>query len=405
MASESLIWTLFGGGSLTSATQDTGDVVADVTSTIYGNAYIQPTYNGPTGTPYGGSSWAYLRNNGGTNSQRLEVGIADDPNSAGNSGAYDAEFYIGDIDAGTPPYGFRDVITIRATDVNGAPLTVTASPNYSFQVYYNSDGSVTIAADSSSNANNDSPYTWSKITVSGGPIGNITLDYQNQYYGSSQHIYVSDISYTTQDVAICFTRGTAIETDRGPVPVEMLQPGDRVMTRDNGPQPIRWIGSRGLSAARLARNPHLRPVRIRAGALGDGLPARDLTVSPQHRVLVRSRVAVRMFDSEEVLIAAKQLCQIDGIDLLDAAEGVEYHHFLLDRHEVVQSNGAESESLFTGPEVLKTVSPAAMREIFDIFPELRERDHCPAPARPLASGRLGRKLAVRHLRNRKPLVM
>ena len=148
----------------------------------------------------------------------------------------------------------------------------------------------------------------------------------------------------------------------------------------------------------------MHPIRIRAGALGEGLPHADLIVSPQHRMLVRSKIALKMFGAMEVLVAAKQLCQIDGIDVAHDLAEVTYVHFLFDAHQIVLANGAESESLFTGPEALKSVGPAAAAEIFAIFPELASDGHAPVAARQLASGRMGRKLAVRHIQNDRPLL-
>ena len=72
-----------------------------------------------------------------------------------------------------------------------------------------------------------------------------------------------------------------------------------------------------------------------------------------------------MFGTDEVLVAAKQLLQIDGIDVADDLDEVVYVHFIFDRHEIVYANGAESESLYTGPEALKTLSPQAREEILD----------------------------------------
>lgn len=202
----------------------------------------------------------------------------------------------------------------------------------------------------------------------------------------------------------CFARGTMIETDRGAVAVESLSAGDLIVTRDNGLQPIRWVGSRVLDGRWLAVKPNLKPVRIAKGALGAGLPNADLVVSPQHRILVRSAIAQKMFGTGEVLVAAKQLLQIDGIDIVEGDEGVEYFHILFDRHEVVISNGAETESLYPGPEALKTIGAAALDEVLTIFPELADDAEGPVAARELASGRMGRKLAVRHAQNDKPLV-
>ena len=209
----------------------------------------------------------------------------------------------------------------------------------------------------------------------------------------------------TEDEVYCFVSGTLIQTRRGPVAVEALAVGDEVLTRDNGFQPIRWTGSVTLSAARLARNPKLRPIRIRAGALGQGIPASDLLVSPQHRILVRSKIAIKMFGAAEVLVPAKQLLQWPGIDYADDLAPVEYHHFLFDRHEVVISNGAETESLFTRPEALKSVGPAARQEILALFPILADRDHQPEPARCIPSGRLARKLTLRHIAKDRDLVI
>ena len=90
---------------------------------------------------------------------------------------------------------------------------------------------------------------------------------------------------------ICFTSGTRLRTPAGPIPVEELGEGDLIDTRDGGPQEILWIGHRRLSGAQMHAMPELRPIRIRGGALGSGLPDRDLVVSPRHRILYRGRAA------------------------------------------------------------------------------------------------------------------
>lgn len=189
-----------------------------------------------------------------------------------------------------------------------------------------------------------------------------------------------------------------ILTDRGEVAIEDLTPGDKVMTRDQGPQEIRWIGRQMLSARMLQANDKLRPIRIRAGALAAGTPATDLIVSPQHRILVRSAIAQRLFGTDEVLVAAKHLLEVEGIEIAQDLPEVTYFHFLLNDHHVVVSNGAQTESLYTGRQALKSISPAAREEIFAIFPQLRDRepDHVPHGARSLLTGRQGRELARHH---------
>lgn len=171
-----------------------------------------------------------------------------------------------------------------------------------------------------------------------------------------------------------------IDTREGARPIEELRAGDQVLTVDRGAQALRWTGSRSLD---LRGNEHLRPVRIAAGALGQGLPLADLVVSRQPRVLVRSAIARRMFGADEVLVAAKHLVSLPGIEVVEDAAQVTYIHLLFDRHELVTSNGAVSESLFTGPEALKGVSEAARAEILGLFPRLAEigktwRPPCPS---------------------------
>lgn len=222
---------------------------------------------------------------------------------------------------------------------------------------------------------------------------------------SDQSAYLSNGTFTFPGAIVCFARGTHLLTDRGEVAIEDLRKGDFVITRDNGPQPIRWVGSTRVGAPNASIPDNLCPIRISAGALGKNTPTQDLVVSPQHRVLVRSRIAQRMFGTSEVLVAAKQLLQVDGIDTATDLTEVEYFHMLFDQHEVVISNGAETESLYTGPEALKSVGRQAVQEIFLLFPELRQRDYSFEPARPLLSGRQGRKLAVRHAQNSQALVM
>ena len=198
---------------------------------------------------------------------------------------------------------------------------------------------------------------------------------------------------------VCFTAGTRIATPEGDVPVERLKVGDLVLTQDSGPQPIRWV--RGSVAPRSGR---LRPIRIAQGALGSGKPKADLVVSQQHRMLVRSPIAQRMFDADEVLVAAKNLTCIPGIAIEEAEGNVEYWHFLLDRHEIVFAEGAPSESLLPGPFALDAMGPEARSEVLALFPELATRDARERTARPIPQPERQERLARRHVKNAKPLL-
>ncbi|AUH35555.1 hemolysin [Paracoccus tegillarcae] len=202
----------------------------------------------------------------------------------------------------------------------------------------------------------------------------------------------------------CFAAGTLIDTPTGPVPVETLEIGSLVMTRDHGAQPVHWIARKLLDAAELTRRSHLHPIRISPGALGDGTPTTDLVVSPQHRVLVRSPIAQRMFGTAEVLVAAKALVGVDGVAVADDIKQVEYVHFLLQQHEVVIANGALTESLYLGPEAIKAIGQKAIDELLSIFPELSDQHDAPTPARPLISVHRAKGLARRHQKNSKGLI-
>ncbi|PTM92872.1 Hint domain-containing protein, partial [Rhodovulum imhoffii] len=217
--------------------------------------------------------------------------------------------------------------------------------------------------------------------------------------------FLVDADGTPETVEVlCFAQGTLITTASGEVAVEDLSQGDLVLTVDNGYQPVRWVGSQHLSGHDLETHPKLRPIRIRAGALGDHTPVVDLLVSPQHRILVSSPIALRMFGEAEVLVAAKNLVFLEGIDFAHDQTEVTYVHFLFDRHEVVFSNGARTESLYTGPQALKSVSPQASQEILSLFPELAGVDYEALSCRRLINGRMGRKLAERHRNNNSPVV-
>jgi hypothetical protein len=173
-----------------------------------------------------------------------------------------------------------------------------------------------------------------------------------------------------ENVIPCFTPGTLIATPRGEVSVENLRAGDRVITRDNGLQEIRWVGSRTLGWRDLNAAPHLKPVLVRQGSLGHGLPERDMLVSPNHRLLVANDRTALYFDEHEVLVAAKHLITGQGVHAVESM-GTTYIHFMFDRHEVVLSNGAWTESFQPGDMTLKGMGNAQRGEIFDLFPELK----------------------------------
>ncbi len=202
----------------------------------------------------------------------------------------------------------------------------------------------------------------------------------------------------------CFTAGTNMLTDRGEVAICGLNPGDTVLNLEGSSIQIHWIGRRAFSSKALRANPKLCPIRITAGSLGHGLPKRDLLVSRQHRMLVQSKIAERMFGETEVLVPAVKLTNLPGVFSDESVRQVEYFHLLFDQHEIIYAEGAPSESLFTGPEALKSLSTEAREEITMIFPETADLAYPLEPARYIPSGKQQRRLIARHLKNNKPLL-
>ncbi|WP_267353427.1 MULTISPECIES: Hint domain-containing protein [unclassified Methylobacterium] len=133
--------------------------------------------------------------------------------------------------------------------------------------------------------------------------------------------------------APCYCTGTRILTDHGEVAVENLAIGDRVVTAAGALHPIRWIGTRSYIGRFANTNPAILPVCVKAGALADGIPSRDLWVSPDHALSL-----------DGVLIPAEHLVNGSTIVKADTVESVTYWHIELDSHDVLLAEGAPAES-------------------------------------------------------------
>lgn len=198
---------------------------------------------------------------------------------------------------------------------------------------------------------------------------------------------------------LCFGADTLIETETGPHRCGDLQPGVRVLGADGSWKILRRVFQRQVTFQDMTDDPKLRPVRIAAGSLGQGLPHRDLLVSRQHRMLVASKIADRMFGGTEVLVPAIRLTVLPGIELVQPEDGIAFVHLLFDSHEVIIAEGAPSESLFTGPEALKAIPADSREEMWSLFPQLRHETYRPMPARHIPIRLRQKRLVERHARN------
>ena len=292
-------------------------------------------------------------NSGEVNS--IRIGIADVTDNA-----YDSTLLIGadsvqtvlvanDDSANLFPTGSR-TMDLLANDVNatGGTLTITHINGQAVTA-----GSVvTLATGQTVTLNADGT-----ITVNGdGDVETVNFTYQVDSSTGQ-----NDIGFVSLESVPCFVRGTHIETESGPVAVEDLRPGMGIVTRDEGVQPLRWIGNRTV-----AGHGAFAPIRIRAGTFGQH---DELFLSPLHRILIRDCVAELLFGEAEVLVAARDLVN-DFSVVRDERPQVQYFHLLFDRHQVVFSEGLPTESFLPGPQIKDSFEAEIVREICALFPEI-----------------------------------
>lgn len=237
---------------------------------------------------------------------------------------------------------------------------------------------------------NVGPVTYTGITfyLSGGgrmftPTDGQAL--QNGTFVSSTFVN-SQGSLDVDDLPpVCFAAGTRILTPDGERRIDDLSPGDLVMTRDNGEQPIIWIGRTTVDG-----RDEMGPIRFKAGVLG---AKRPLLVSPQHRMVIDDWRAPYFFGHKEILVAAKALVNGGTVKQVKR-DRIEYIHLLFAAHEVVFANGVPSESYFPGHALTRS-DREAQAEILSLFPEL---DHVSAmqekTALPVVRARDARMMAI-----------
>ncbi len=181
------------------------------------------------------------------------------------------------------------------------------------------------------------------------------------FAGSATAFDVSTDGTSTTITAACFCRGTRIATPEGEVPVEDLCIGDEVLTLHAGAKQIKWIGRRSY-AAPFADGDFIRPVRIRAGALGEDIPRRTLYVSPGHAVFLGG-----------ALVQAWRLLNGASVTQAPHVELVEYYHIELDAQEVIFAEGCPVES-YIGAELRGQFYNAA--EFSTLYPDDVEQSPC-----------------------------
>lgn len=193
---------------------------------------------------------------------------------------------------------------------------------------------------------------------------------------------------------VCFCRGTRIATPAGERPVEELEEGDLVLDHTGRSHRAAWIASRRMPLPMGLSDSFAKwlPVRIPRGSLGPGLPERDLCLSQQHRILIRSDWADLLFGSREVLVAAKALTG-DRVRIESDVREVHYYHILCEDHVILRANGLPCESMFLGDVALRDTDFASLIETTEIFPQIKGRLRRMRAAAPMLRPREGRLLA------------
>ena len=295
--------------------------------------------------------------------------------------------------------------TVNGKDVyvveSGAPSTFTGLHKHG-GVALSENGTVYEFVSFSDNA--------ATITATQGDASGLTsIDIGQAGAGSSLETTDGGDSYALQTTPNsgsipCLTKGTRIQTYDGEVKVEDLQPGMRLLTVEGTYVPLRIVLSTLVSREEHLQDARLAPIRITAGALGQGLPKVDLLVSRQHRMLVSSCIAKKMFEETSVLVAAVRLTVLSGIYVDTSVDDVEYFHLILDQHRVIFAESAPTESLFVGQCAMSMLSEDAIEEIRLLFPAISQPDHSYEPAYLIPDRKRQKRLLERHAKNaREPL--
>ena len=188
------------------------------------------------------------------------------------------------------------------------------------------------------------------------------------------------------------------------IAVEDLRVGDHVRTLDSGFQPHTLDCIKTLDSIDLALRPKLRPIRVKAGALGPAIvsPTGDLVLSPQHRVLIRSSVVRRMFAEDDVLVAANKLLAVDGVERPNGEprKGHILSYPVLTITRSFFQTVRPRKAYFWSTQTLNTLTPEARAEIETLFPALASAGTQSCSARTIPDkGRKIRSLLARHARN------
>ncbi|MGH1454670.1 MAG: Hint domain-containing protein [Paracoccaceae bacterium] len=170
-----------------------------------------------------------------------------------------------------------------------------------------------------------------------------------------------------QIACVSFTADTQITMASGEQrPIEQLQVGDKVLTRDDGPQAVRWIGRTTVRAVG-----EFAPILIKSGTLHND---RDLVVSPEHRLFIYQRSDALGAGRSEVLVRARHL--VNGTTVTRKAGGfVDYFQILFDSHQIIYAEGIAAETLLVDTRTRPALPQDLAEKLATALPGHENRPH------------------------------
>jgi hypothetical protein len=194
-----------------------------------------------------------------------------------------------------------------------------------------------------------------------------TIQFDDSVTGDFFHLLSdgNNGTFVEDDETPCFCRGTHIRTPKGEAAIETLRIGDLVTVADGTALPVKWIGRRSYREWLAVGNPNVQPILFKVGSLADGVPARDLLVSPEHAMLL-----------DGMLIPARHL--VNGISILklENMEKIDYFHLELERHAPIFAEGAAAESFADDDSRSAFHNADEYRALYPGEPRRRSVEYC-----------------------------
>ena len=260
---------------------------------------------------------------------------------------------------------------IKVSDLNDANLTVTLSVAHGTLTLSGTTGLSSVSGDGSSTvtiagslndlnaALNGLDYHTASTDVTIGNVDDtLTITSSDGHTGGTT-------TNTVQIDCICFYPGTLIRTPNGDAKVETLKRGDLVVTNDGRTLPVSWLGRQSVSMV-FADPLRVQPIRVKAGALGESVPSRDLLVSPDHAILI-----------DGVLVQAGAL--VNGTSIVREANVPRvftYYHVEVEDHSLILAENAPAETFIDNVDRMNFDNWA---EYQALYPEGKVIDELPYP--------------------------